>query len=188
MNAVAVDPVYQYPLPEQERIAFNDMHEVKQQMQQAAGTMTRKDADWDDWTDKHTATLDEFLLDQREHPSNYIAASLPNLPFEDESFDIVVSSHLLFAYAPLKDGGVARARPHPSNDDPNMDLKWHYQALDELLRVSRGDVRIFDANNYDSDLLANAEAKLHPFVPQLIPLLPPQWAAKLYKPPVPVRT
>lgn len=41
------------------------------------------------------------------------AASLPQLPFEDQSFDLVVCGHLLFCYAPRSAGGLM---PEPGLD------------------------------------------------------------------------
>jgi hypothetical protein len=40
-----------------------------------------------------------FAADIRRHPGRYIAGQLPELPFADASFDLVLSSHLLFSYS-----------------------------------------------------------------------------------------
>jgi SAM-dependent methyltransferase len=66
-----------------------------------------------------------FAQDYREHPERYRAGQLPHLPFATASFDLVLSSHLLFSYAD---------RLSPS---------FHHQAIAELVRVSRGEARIF---------------------------------------------
>lgn len=57
--------------------------------------------------------------------AEYRAAGLPDLPFPDGRFDLVLCSHLLFTWA-----------------DP-LDLAWHTGAVDELLRVARGEVRLY---------------------------------------------
>jgi len=54
-----------------------------------------------------------------------VAGELPRLPFRDNSFDLVVSSHLLFTWADV------------------LGLEWHRAAVTELARVSRGEARIF---------------------------------------------
>jgi len=54
----------------------------------------------------------------------YVAAALPRLPFADDSFDLVLISHLLFLYS---DG---------------LDQAFHQAAVMEALRLSR-EVRIF---------------------------------------------
>ncbi|MCZ2804394.1 methyltransferase domain-containing protein [Modestobacter sp. VKM Ac-2983] len=66
-----------------------------------------------------------FAADLLAHPERYVPASLPHLPFPDGSFDLVLSSHLLFTYA------------------DRLDHDWHRAALQEMVRVSRGRVRVF---------------------------------------------
>jgi hypothetical protein len=58
-------------------------------------------------------------------PDRYVAAALPRLPFPDGAFDLVLSSHLLFTYA------------------DRLDAEFHRDALMEMARVSRGQVRVF---------------------------------------------
>jgi len=50
---------------------------------------------------------------------------LPDLPFRDGAFDLVLSSHLLFMYA------------------DRLDEEFHVHALREMVRVARGEVRVF---------------------------------------------
>jgi len=54
-----------------------------------------------------------------------VAGELPRLPFRDCAVDLVVCSHLLFTWADV------------------LGLNWHRAALLELVRVSRGEVRVF---------------------------------------------
>jgi SAM-dependent methyltransferase len=68
--------------------------------------------------------LARFLLDLVRHPSRYVAGQLPQLPFRDEGFDLVICSHLLFTWADT----LGRA--------------WHLAALREMARVGR-EVRVF---------------------------------------------
>lgn len=51
--------------------------------------------------------------------------TLPSLPFKDEAFDMVVSAHFLFMYA------------------DRLDYEFHLTALNELLRVTKEEIRIF---------------------------------------------
>ena len=55
---------------------------------------------------------------------DYIFAKLPNLPFENNYFDLALSSHLLFVY------------------DNMLDYEFHKNSILEMLRVSK-EVRIF---------------------------------------------
>ncbi len=68
-----------------------------------------------------------FLVDYGAHfvHGRYVGAGLPHLPFADQSFDLVLCGHFLFVYAHL------------------YDLAFHEAACRELVRVSRGEVRIY---------------------------------------------
>jgi ubiquinone/menaquinone biosynthesis C-methylase UbiE len=68
----------------------------------------------------------EFISDYRINKGKrYIAADLINLPFEDDSFSLVLCSHLLFIY------------------DHRLDYKFHLKAVKEMLRVTSGELRIY---------------------------------------------
>lgn len=68
---------------------------------------------------------DVFVRDFVDRPGSYVHAALPELPFGDRSFDLVLSSHLLFSYA------------------DRLDLDTHLAYLTELVRVARDQVRVF---------------------------------------------
>jgi len=68
----------------------------------------------------------EFISDYRKYKGeHYIPADIQNLPFDDESYDLVLCSHLLFIY------------------DHRLDYKFHLKAISEMLRVSKGELRIY---------------------------------------------
>lgn len=71
------------------------------------------------------AALTRFVADLARRPSRYVAGALPELPFLDKTFDLVLCSHLLFTWA------------------GHLDQAWHAAALTELVRVTRAEVRIF---------------------------------------------
>ena len=71
-----------------------------------------------------------FLMDRQEHAAHYLVGALPFLPFEDQSFDLVTCSHLLFLYGDV------------------LDTSFHIEAVKELARVGR-EVRIFPLLNLD---------------------------------------
>ncbi|MGC4074694.1 MAG: methyltransferase domain-containing protein [Nibricoccus sp.] len=56
--------------------------------------------------------------------NRYVGASLPQLPFLDRAFDVVLCAHFLFLYA------------------KQFDFAFHVEACRELVRVSRDEVRI----------------------------------------------
>lgn len=59
-----------------------------------------------------------FAEHSRADPDRYVPGRLPALPFGDNSFDLALSSHLLFCYA------------------ADLDYAFHLRALGELLRVA----------------------------------------------------
>ena len=66
--------------------------------------------------------LEDFARGSGE--GRYVDASLPDLPFDDSSFDLALSSHFLFLYS------------------EEFDLAFHIQALEEMLRVAP-EARVF---------------------------------------------
>ncbi len=72
------------------------------------------------------AAMNDFLQDYNRGKieGRYVEASLPKLPFEDDSFDLAVVSHFLFLYS------------------EHHDLEFHLASIRELMRVAR-EVRIF---------------------------------------------
>ncbi|QHC02549.1 methyltransferase domain-containing protein [Epidermidibacterium keratini] len=71
------------------------------------------------------ASARTFAQDLRAFPERYVSAALPTLPFKDDEFDLVLSSHFLFTYT------------------DRLDSTFHREALLELHRVCRGEVRVF---------------------------------------------
>ena len=70
--------------------------------------------------------MTEFLIDYNEgkEEGRYLAEALPALSFEDEQFDLALSSHFLFLYS------------------EHLDEDFHMKALLEMLRVAK-EVRVF---------------------------------------------
>ena len=82
--------------------------------------------------ERRRRALDLFLADRRSRAGSgrYVAAALPELPFGDRSFDVVLCSHLLFLYS------------------ANLTLKMHVASIREMLRVG-GEVRLFPLLDLD---------------------------------------
>lgn len=125
-KATAADPVYARP---PEVLAAHVLHETERG---SAHTIAGSDRYvWDYYGDAaghlhvRAASALVFGRDLLAHPERYVAGSLPDLPFDDGEFDLVLSSHFLFTYA------------------DRLDARDHRLALIELLRVARGEVRIF---------------------------------------------
>jgi SAM-dependent methyltransferase len=81
--------------------------------------------DVDDLVARRAAALDRFAEDFRGPDDRYVAAALPDLPFPDGAFRLVLSGYLLFAYP------------------DHLDDADHEAGLRELLRVAREEVRLY---------------------------------------------
>jgi hypothetical protein len=71
------------------------------------------------------SALQDCIHHMKTSPKQYVPVILPELPFEDDQFDITLSAHFLFMYA------------------ERLDLDFHKKTLQEMIRVSRKEVRIF---------------------------------------------
>ena len=78
-----------------------------------------------DYRARRGTALAAFARDYETHRDRYVPASLPELPFADDAFDLALSSHLLFAFA------------------DRLDLDFHVAAISELTRVASQGARIF---------------------------------------------
>ncbi|MBD0267288.1 MAG: class I SAM-dependent methyltransferase [Cyanobacteria bacterium Co-bin8] len=126
-RVTSTDPIYQFTAEEiRARIAATFAEVVEKTRQ-----------NWDDfnWTSIRSpeelgqvrmAAMEQFLadFDLGKAQRRYITASLPELPFADDSFDLALCSHFLFLYS------------------PQFDAEFHLAAVQEMLRVAP-EVRIF---------------------------------------------
>ncbi|MFB9758250.1 SAM-dependent methyltransferase [Ectobacillus funiculus] len=81
--------------------------------------------DVDDLKKHRLNALYDCANDMKENNEHYISVTLPELPFEDKAFDIILSAHFLFTYA------------------DRLSYEFHLKTLHELLRVAKEEVRIF---------------------------------------------
>ena len=126
VDAIAVDPAYEQPA---ERLAPLLLEEVDR-----GNRYVIEHPELYVWTffrdPAHHRSLRRegaarFAEHHAHHPERYVAARLPDLPFDDDTFDLVLSSYLLFTYA------------------DRLDPDFHLQALLEMARVARGEVRAY---------------------------------------------
>lgn len=162
LKATAVDPLYELSPQQLEQRALQDLDTTMATL--ASSPDIRPDFDLIACRQQHLQALRAFLADRRAHPACYVAASLPQLPFADASFDLVLCGHLLFSYAPLSQGGLMSGE--------GLDLAWHRRALAELCRVSRQAVRLYPAHTIER------VARRHPYAEALLAQLPPGWRGR----------
>jgi hypothetical protein len=127
IDAVAVDPLYGEPAGRLAARVREDYRRMFAQMRAKPRLFRLKyfrsfaAAE----TDRRAAAA-RFLADYQGNARHgrYVRASLPMLPFLDQSFSLVLCAHLLFLHA------------------ARFDYDWHLAACLELVRVSAGEVRI----------------------------------------------
>ena len=74
-----------------------------------------------------------FLTDYgQQRGARYVAGSLPVLPFGDRQFDLTLASYLLLVY------------------EDQFDYAFHQQSLLELMRVTRGEARLYPIVSFEA--------------------------------------
>jgi hypothetical protein len=132
-EVVSVDPAYAAP-DELLARASADVERVVAWQRSTPGGF-----DWsylgspDDVRERWVDALADFAADFAVDDSRYVSAALPDLPFPDDRFALTVSGFLLFTYPGLLDVGA------------------HQDALLELVRVTRGEVRVFPLHDTAGD-------------------------------------
>lgn len=126
-HVVAIDPLYAFEREAIRQRIRETFHTVVEHARQTHGQFN--------WTHPvnpremgkiRMAAMRRFLkdYDAGQAAGRYVTGSLPELPVEDDAFDLALCSHLLFTYSHL------------------LDLDAHLAAVCEMLRVAR-EVRIF---------------------------------------------
>jgi len=129
-DAVAVDPLYDLTV---EQMTLHGQKEMKEATKKLAKNMSS--FSWDSYKDleEHdTIREDSFKLFLNHYKENsikkrFITGNLPNLPYDDETFSLVLCNHFLFLY------------------QEQFDLEFHLQAIREMIRVTKkgGMIRIY---------------------------------------------
>jgi len=133
-NIVSCDPLYRF-----------SAEEIRSRISDTAATIGRELAENTDefvWThfdsveaviETRMSAMEQFLLDfsSGKRAGRYIDASLPQLPFLDDAFDLALCSHFLFLYS------------------EQHDLGFHVRSIRELSRVA-AEVRIFPLVELDA--------------------------------------
>ncbi|MBD2846031.1 methyltransferase domain-containing protein [Paenibacillus sp. IB182496] len=124
-QSVAVDPRYRM---EQDRIYT----EAKQEIETSTAKLARL-TDRFNWSfygnlarhrQMRLANLKRFDAHRRCAPEHYVDGQLPELPFPDQAFSLVLCSHFLFLYG------------------EQLDFQFHERAIGELMRVCRTGGRV----------------------------------------------
>lgn len=133
---VSLDPIYVFNASEIRKRISETYEEVMNQIR-----LNEADYLWeaipsiDDLGQTRISAMDGFLSDfeMGKREGRYVAGELPSLPFEDEAFDLALSSHFLFLYS------------------DHLTAEFHLQSLHEMLRVAK-EVRVFPVLKLDGKL------------------------------------
>lgn len=126
-DAVAVDPLYGCTPTALAAHVQIDYRRLLAQMRAKPQLLRfRSFGSIDEAEASRRSAAERFLADYEQQfvHNRYIGAALPQLPFLDGAFDLVLCAHLLFVYA------------------KRFDFAFHLEACRELVRVSRDEVRV----------------------------------------------
>lgn len=125
-DATATDIAYYHPFEQLAKKGLDDIEHVMINIENAQSNYL-----WEYFKSanglkqQRMQALNDCSNDMRGFPHRYVAAALPVLPFKDNEFELTLSAHFLFMYS------------------DRFDYDFHLQSLQELLRVTREEVRIF---------------------------------------------
>jgi hypothetical protein len=124
-RVMAGDPIYASPAPALTALATDDLRRAQVYLRANPDEYVwRFFTGHEGYRESRSRSLRLFEADRAAHPERYVAAAMPALPFRDRTFDLAVSSHLLFSYA------------------DRFSRAFHLDSIRELCRVA-ADVRIF---------------------------------------------
>jgi len=127
-DVTSIDPIYQFSKKDIEQRITETSTVISQQIRD-----NQNDFVWqniksvDELIDIRLTTMNNFIKDYNngKKDGRYIHNELPKLDFEDNSFDLLLSSHFLFLYS------------------EHFDLQFHIDSILEMCRVSSKEIRIF---------------------------------------------
>ncbi|RJO79405.1 methyltransferase domain-containing protein [Nocardia panacis] len=135
-EVLAADPIYSRDADDLRTTAIRESERANRWATRDIG---RRRWDWYGGPQGHlrmrAESAERFGRDLAEHRHRYRAARLPALPFADNSFGLVLSSHLLFSYA------------------DRLDAEFHAAALSELARVATGETRVYPLVDHNGNPL-----------------------------------
>ncbi|MFI6344117.1 hypothetical protein [Streptomyces sp. NPDC050560] len=135
VDAVAVDPQYGPGRAGLGTLAQREIAHKHADVAAGAGAYVWSwFGDPERYTRARLASARAFTADIAARPGRYVAGALPRLPFPDRSFDLVLSSHLLFSYG------------------AGLGEDFHLSSLVDLVRVAAREVRLFPVLLHTSDL------------------------------------
>jgi len=142
-DTTAVDPLYGPPVGELEPRLDRAVDRTVDQLRDK-----REQFVWEYYPDVETrgrylrAAYERFLADYAHHPDRYVDGALPELPLDADAVDLAVVTNLLFLY------------------DDRLGRSFHLDALRELARVAREEVRVFPLVSLDQTRSAYVDSAI----------------------------
>lgn len=133
-DVIATDVAYYHPFEQLAEKGFEDIKHVMLNMEKVQSNYL-----WDyyktveELRNHRTQALTNCTNDMKQFPNRYVPAVLPVLPFKDKEFDLTLSAHFLFMYA------------------DRLDYDFHLQSIQELMRVTKQEIRIFPFVDFASN-------------------------------------
>ena len=126
LDVTACDISYEHSTEDLKNKGLQDVEHAMENMKKVKSNYI-----WDYFKDiehlrKHRlSALEDCTDDMVKSSERYVPVTLPSLPFKDKEFDILLSAHFLFMYA------------------DRLDYQFHIDTINELLRVTKEEIRIF---------------------------------------------
>lgn len=126
LDVTASDIAYFHSVEDLKNKGLQDIEHAMEHMEKAKSNFK-----WDYFKDlvglrRHRLyALNDCSDDMKKSSERYIPVTLPTLPFKNDEFDLLLSAHFLFMYG------------------DRLDFQFHIETLNELLRVTKEEIRIF---------------------------------------------
>ena len=140
-NITSIDPIYQFTKDEIQKRIDETSSVVSKQLRENQNDFVWKNIQSvDELINIRLTAMSDFINDYEngKNEKRYIHQELPKLSFQDDSFDLVLSSHFLFLYS------------------EHFDLQFHIDSILEMCRISKDEIKIFpllDLQNQKSKYL-----------------------------------
>lgn len=140
-NIISTDMIYQFTKDDVQQIITEISLDVREQLKANQNDFTCENIkSVYNLMDIRLTAMNDFINDYEngKKENRYVYGKLPELPFKNDTFDLVLSSHFLFLHS------------------EQFDLQFHINAVLEMCRVAKNEVRIsplFDFKNKKSEHL-----------------------------------
>jgi hypothetical protein len=132
INVTSIDPIYQFSKFEiKEQVNKTSKSIIKELKLNKNSFAWKSIKSVEELIDIRLSAMNNFLedYDDGKAENRYIFQELPTLLFEDNRYDLLLSSHFLFLYS------------------DHLDAKFHIDSVLQMCRVAKKEVRIFPILN-----------------------------------------